>query len=46
MRSVAIAAMLAMSAPGLHAACNDAPAEKVDWSGCAKQRLMLNKQAL
>ena len=46
MRTLAVAAALALAAPGLHAGCDDAPADNVDWSGCTKQRLVLKKISL
>jgi uncharacterized protein YjbI with pentapeptide repeats len=45
-RTVVLAAVLVVAAPGLRAACDDVPAAKVDWSGCTKQGLMLRKLAL
>ena len=41
MRTLALAAVLGLSAPQLHAACSDTPAPNVDWTGCSKQRPIL-----
>ena len=46
MRALIAAAVLAVHAPALQAGCNDPPAAGVDWSRCAKQRLMLNRKDL
>ena len=46
MLRVLAATALILVAPGLRAACGDAPAPGVDWSGCSKERLVLAKASL
>jgi uncharacterized protein YjbI with pentapeptide repeats len=46
MRTLVVAGALVLAAPGLRAACDDPPREKVDWSKCSKQRLVLKGASL